>query len=1608
MGFWYVWEEISRVMAVLFLVTALASAAAAGLLLVYGKLTDRIRQYLRSEKGRRMAVLAVAAAGIWILLIGKSASAAEAAGATGAAPAETAPEETAADESAAHETAPKETAADESASHETAQKETASAEASPAETAPELAAAGNTDGSASGETAAEQEPETEPDEQPPDAVIRMTGAPNKDSGGIYYCRSDNAGICVTFEDSRETDTGIVYCSVTVTDSAGEKIEREWRSGQTEHEETDLETWEIAALADGPVEVTAETADAAGNSTKTGLYFVLDTTRPLLTEILTYSGSAPAGVRTVFDGTDLYYNDAELTTRIRIEDSSPVSWRISCFRQSGLDSTGRGERLAMDRRGDGPEGSMTISEEGVYADWAVEGEDLAGNRLLPAKNCRYSQDAEALQEESGAITYPRRKILDRTAPVGEISYTSGKTGYVYGTEVYYGADVEAALEISDRCAGAEMPMDEKCCGFLCRRGDSVERAAQGKFVLKEDGRVQLGAFGCDRAGNGLIVREKFKSKITVMEERDPAAESSEPEPDDRPAPQPAGEGGAFCSVIVRDTVCPSVTAQTSLPAQDPAAIDEENGIVYYSARKEQYGGQAPVISVLFTIEDQNIDEAGIQTCSAYAAVPEGMNCEQVHPAWTDAVPQAREAAELPRGDPGREAAKLPGGDPGREQITLSESTKAEETGECRRLQLRIRRYPGGSDTPDGVYRFGVSGTDKAGNPLMSPEAEDRTYGLICENAEEGAFMTGRKAVDTMAPSGEIRIENESGDVYCRLAARSRGWTMDSSGLMPYRRENAAHILCLGEDRSPVSFTCRILSTSGDRNDPPPDGSKYRGEAVWEFRIRRPQVFRLERALLRDRAGNETEVLTRTVNVYLDTGLPSVDLDAPAAAVRAIPEISARTADGRPLYAGRVRLEVTAEDTDRKHGASGLREVRYAVLISGSTVREETLLLSSGSAPQEETARFSAGEAAGGQFPVDRCSGQAPVYRYSGEIEIPSGGRWESNDIEVRVTAEDNAGNRSDPEEGVLRLGIDTEGPGVTVRYDNNEVKNGQYFDRARKAEITVRERCFDRSALRVLAPGASVGDWRRSASGNADEWTREVLFAADGSYTLEVAGADALGNPAEVQYLGAAPQAFTVDGTPPLVEVLWDNTDVRSGRYYNRARRAVVRITELSFDERKVRLSPLSRGFRRTSEVSGALAPQAVPVFEAELPFTEEGEWFLRCACTDLAGNAAVPVAEGPFVIDMTPPRVYFDPASVREMGAYGGLAEPLLRCEDENMAAGTCWAMCSNLTAGGRMTACRGGASGKILLPDPPRERSADGICVLSGTACDLAGNRSYCRRNMCVNRFGSLYDITEDAATAEMLGSFYTDGKVPLVVAEYNVSPLTGRQITLYRNGAGRVLEEGTDFTVAEEKSPAGVKYVYRIDPAVYGKEGKYSLLLESEDAAGGFSSSPGRFGSGADFSPEWAVDRTPPSVRLTGNTPGRDRYIADKIPLRVIPADNMELRELIIRITDDRGDPILERTIRKKELEEILGENMGEVPVEVGACPRWQILEAEAVDGAGNRSSGLTDTGGRRAESCRLLVSSNLLVHLYRSGVLAAAAFLALTAAILCVYSVYKHTLA
>ena len=66
---WIFWEQVCRVMAALFMVTSLAAAAAALILLIRENLAEQLGRECGDRYIRRLGLLAVLAVGVWILVI---------------------------------------------------------------------------------------------------------------------------------------------------------------------------------------------------------------------------------------------------------------------------------------------------------------------------------------------------------------------------------------------------------------------------------------------------------------------------------------------------------------------------------------------------------------------------------------------------------------------------------------------------------------------------------------------------------------------------------------------------------------------------------------------------------------------------------------------------------------------------------------------------------------------------------------------------------------------------------------------------------------------------------------------------------------------------------------------------------------------------------------------------------------------------------------------------------------------------------------------------------------------------------------------------------------------------------------------------------------------------------------------------------------------------------------------------------------------------------------------------------------------------------------------------------------------------------------------------
>lgn len=130
-------------------------------------------------------------------------------------------------------------------------------------------------------------------------------------------------------------------------------------------------------------------------------------------------------------------------------------------------------------------------------------------------------------------------------------------------------------------------------------------------------------------------------------------------------------------------------------------------------------------------------------------------------------------------------------------------------------------------------------------------------------------------------------------------------------------------------------------------------------------------------------------------------------------------------------------------------------------------------------------------------------------------------------------------------------IDKTMPVISVKYDNNQVRNGRYFKEGRTQTVTILEHNFDKNRVKFTQTASKKGTAaavpQASWSSSGDIHTAVFEYAEDGDYTFDVVMADQAGNRnAGVSYGDSeAGTEFTVDTGIDAVEI----TGVENGKSY---------------------------------------------------------------------------------------------------------------------------------------------------------------------------------------------------------------------------------------------------------------------------------------------------------------------------------------------------------------------------------------------------------------------------------------------------------------------------
>jgi len=159
-------------------------------------------------------------------------------------------------------------------------------------------------------------------------------------------------------------------------------------------------------------------------------------------------------------------------------------------------------------------------------------------------------------------------------------------------------------------------------------------------------------------------------------------------------------------------------------------------------------------------------------------------------------------------------------------------------------------------------------------------------------------------------------------------------------------------------------------------------------------------------------------------------------------------------------------------------------------------------------------------------IEGSDGSVGNWSSSGDIWTNTVTYASDGDYQLIVNCTDRAGNKASTYNGE-KFTIDKTNPTLSVSWDNNNSRNGKYYNNSRTATVTVVERNFDSSLMTIS--GASFNGW----SDSGDTHTTTVSFNSDGEYEFSISGADKATNKIDNDFSSGE---FTVDMTKPTVVV----------------------------------------------------------------------------------------------------------------------------------------------------------------------------------------------------------------------------------------------------------------------------------------------------------------------------------------------------------------------------------------------------------------------------------------------------------------------------------------
>ena len=493
------------------------------------------------------------------------------------------------------------------------------------------------------------------------------------------------------------------------------------------------------------------------------------------------------------------------------------------------------------------------------------------------------------------------------------------------------------------------------------------------------------------------------------------------------------------------------------------------------------------------------------------------------------------------------------------------------------------------------------------------------------------------------------------------------------------------------------------------------------------------------------------------------------------------------------------------------------------------------------------------------------------------------------FKVKMTVTDNAGNERT---FTKSLKIDNVAPDINITYDRNTPANEKYYNATRTAKISIKDFNFDKERVSIKATkNGSKTDIKPNFSWDGKvvkkdgkayrEYVMNVPFKDDGDYEISVEAYDLAGNKGEY----TKKDTFTIDQTAPKFDISVSGGGTANGDYYGEARTATITVTEHNFNASDVDVQIKRNG--QTISVGGFST--SGDTHRASVSLNQEGTYEITVGGKDMAGNQGNSISGEKFIIDLDKPVINI--TGVENEKSYNDKVVPVVTVTDTNFNGESVKIDLVGSKSKDQKVSYSTSAVGNgrsYTLADIKHDVEFDDVYTMTVTAKDMAGHETTDTRTFRVNRFGSNFDI--DSNSKQVLDNYYVKNDESIVINEYNVDKLTESKVFYSLDGEIFNLTKDKDYKVEQKQDNDGwYHYQYTVSSAAFSKEGAYTLSISSEDAAGNVSDN-----KVMDTQIKFGVDKTAPSVVVTGVTDGQQFEVDSSRAVTIDAFDNIDLSEL------------------------------------------------------------------------------------------------------------------